>query len=133
MAIGHHRMECEVLEGWQRLPEGWSFVEVAGVAVVQLRVLGGSDEVREGCGAHLVRFAHASFVPAVGLRPSISHRIRAPAFGVAPSYPWIGVRPKIGAQSSGATVPGLHLTCIRGYAERAEAWKRVARCRERTS
>jgi DNA-binding beta-propeller fold protein YncE len=26
-------MEYEVLEGWEKLPEGWSFVEVAGVAV----------------------------------------------------------------------------------------------------
>ncbi len=26
-------MEYEVLDGWQQLPEGWSFVEVAGVAV----------------------------------------------------------------------------------------------------
>ena len=33
MAHGHHKMEYEVLEGWERLPEGWSFVEVAGVAV----------------------------------------------------------------------------------------------------
>ena len=33
MAIGPHKMEYEVLEGWERLPEGWSFVEVAGVAV----------------------------------------------------------------------------------------------------
>ena len=33
MAIGPHRLEYEVLEGWERLPEGWSFVEVAGVAV----------------------------------------------------------------------------------------------------
>jgi hypothetical protein len=33
MAIGPHRMEYEVLEGWEQLPEGWSFVEVAGVAV----------------------------------------------------------------------------------------------------
>ena len=33
MAIGEHRLEYEVLEGWERLPEGWSFVEVAGVAV----------------------------------------------------------------------------------------------------
>jgi sugar lactone lactonase YvrE len=33
MAIGTHRLEYEVLEGWERLPEGWSFVEVAGVAV----------------------------------------------------------------------------------------------------
>ncbi len=33
MALGAHRLEYEVLEGWERLPEGWSFVEVAGVAV----------------------------------------------------------------------------------------------------
>ena len=33
MALGHHKMEYEVLEGWEQLPEGWSFVEVAGVAV----------------------------------------------------------------------------------------------------
>ena len=33
MAIGPHNFEYEVLEGWERLPEGWSFVEVAGVAV----------------------------------------------------------------------------------------------------
>ena len=33
MAIGPHKFEYEVLEGWERLPEGWSFVEVAGVAV----------------------------------------------------------------------------------------------------
>ncbi len=33
MAIGHHKMEYEVLEGWEQLPEGWSFVEVAGVVV----------------------------------------------------------------------------------------------------
>ena len=33
MAIGHHKMEYEVLQGWEQLPEGWSFVEVAGVAV----------------------------------------------------------------------------------------------------
>ncbi len=26
------RIEYEVLEGWEKLPEGWSFVEVAGVA-----------------------------------------------------------------------------------------------------
>ena len=32
MALGKHKIEYEVLEGWQRLPEGWSFVEVAGVA-----------------------------------------------------------------------------------------------------
>jgi hypothetical protein len=30
---GVHRFEYEVIEGWERLPEGWSFVEVAGVAV----------------------------------------------------------------------------------------------------
>jgi hypothetical protein len=28
MALGKHRIEYEVLEGWERLPEGWSFVEV---------------------------------------------------------------------------------------------------------
>ena len=33
MASGTHKLEYEVLEGWERLPEGWSFVEVAGVAV----------------------------------------------------------------------------------------------------
>lgn len=33
MSIGKHRFEYEVLEGWERLPEGWSFTEVAGVAV----------------------------------------------------------------------------------------------------
>jgi DNA-binding beta-propeller fold protein YncE len=33
MAIGPHRLEYEVLEGWEQLPDGWSFVEVAGVAV----------------------------------------------------------------------------------------------------
>ena len=32
MGKGHNRIEYEVLEGWQQLPEGWSFVEVAGVA-----------------------------------------------------------------------------------------------------
>ena len=32
MALGQHRIEYEVLEGWDRLPEGWSYVEVAGVA-----------------------------------------------------------------------------------------------------
>ncbi len=32
MALGKHRIEYEVLEGWDRLPEGWSYVEVAGVA-----------------------------------------------------------------------------------------------------
>jgi hypothetical protein len=33
MTIGPHRIAYEVIEGWERLPEGWSFVEVAGVAV----------------------------------------------------------------------------------------------------
>src|SRR6201999_1370789 len=33
MAYGVHRFEFEVIQGWQQLPEGWSFVEVAGVAV----------------------------------------------------------------------------------------------------
>ena len=33
MTIGHHKMEYEVLEGWEQLPEGWAYVEVAGVAV----------------------------------------------------------------------------------------------------
>ena len=32
MALGPHRIEFEVLEGWGHLPEGWSYVEVAGVA-----------------------------------------------------------------------------------------------------
>lgn len=33
MAIGPHRLEYEVVEGWERLPEGWAFTEVVGVAV----------------------------------------------------------------------------------------------------
>lgn len=33
MAKNRHRMEYDVVQGWERLPEGWSFVEVAGVAV----------------------------------------------------------------------------------------------------
>ena len=32
MALGKHKIEYEVLEGWDRLPEGWSYVEVAGGA-----------------------------------------------------------------------------------------------------
>jgi hypothetical protein len=32
MAIGTHKLEYEVIEGWEQMPEGWSFVEVAGVA-----------------------------------------------------------------------------------------------------
>ena len=33
MAIGAQKMEYEVLEGWEQIPDGWSFVEVAGVAM----------------------------------------------------------------------------------------------------
>jgi hypothetical protein len=33
MAIGPHRLEYEVVDGWARLPEGWAFTEVVGVAV----------------------------------------------------------------------------------------------------
>ena len=33
MTKGHHGLGFEVVEGWERLPEGWSFTEVAGVAV----------------------------------------------------------------------------------------------------
>lgn len=33
MAFGPHKLEYEVVEGWERLPEGWSFTEVAGVAL----------------------------------------------------------------------------------------------------
>ena len=33
MAIGPHKFEFEVIRGWGQLPEGWSYVEVAGVAV----------------------------------------------------------------------------------------------------
>jgi DNA-binding beta-propeller fold protein YncE len=32
MALGRNKLEYEVIEGWEQLPEGWSFVEVAGVA-----------------------------------------------------------------------------------------------------
>ena len=32
MALGKHKIEYEVLEGWEQMPEGWSFIEVAGVA-----------------------------------------------------------------------------------------------------
>lgn len=32
MALGRNKLEYEVVEGWEQLPEGWSFVEVAGVA-----------------------------------------------------------------------------------------------------
>ena len=33
MGKGPHKLEYEVVEGWETLPEDWSFVEVAGVAV----------------------------------------------------------------------------------------------------
>ena len=33
MPKGRHGLEFEVVEGWERLPEGWSFTEVAGIAV----------------------------------------------------------------------------------------------------
>ena len=33
MSRGHHGLEFEVVEGWERLPDGWSFTEMAGVAV----------------------------------------------------------------------------------------------------
>ena len=33
MPIGPHKFEYEVIKGWEQLPEGWSFTEVAGVAV----------------------------------------------------------------------------------------------------
>lgn len=33
MAKGPHNLEYEVCRGWEQLPEGWSFTEVAGVAV----------------------------------------------------------------------------------------------------
>lgn len=33
MAIGSHRLEYEVVESWERLPAGWAFTEVVGVAV----------------------------------------------------------------------------------------------------
>ena len=33
MPGGRHGLAFEVAEGWERLPEGWSFTEVAGVAV----------------------------------------------------------------------------------------------------
>jgi DNA-binding beta-propeller fold protein YncE len=33
MGKGPHKLEFEVVEGWEQLPGGWSFTEVAGVAV----------------------------------------------------------------------------------------------------
>lgn len=32
MVMSHNRLAFEVQEGWEQLPEGWSFAEVAGVA-----------------------------------------------------------------------------------------------------
>ena len=32
MALGPHKIEYEVIKGWEQLPEGYAFVEVAGVA-----------------------------------------------------------------------------------------------------
>jgi len=32
MGIGPHKIEYEVLEGWDQMPEVWSYIEVAGVA-----------------------------------------------------------------------------------------------------
>ena len=32
MALGPHKIEYEVIKGWEQMPEGYAFVEVAGVA-----------------------------------------------------------------------------------------------------
>ena len=32
MALGPHKIEYEVIKGWEQMPEGYSFIEVAGVA-----------------------------------------------------------------------------------------------------
>ena len=32
MAVGPHKIEYEVIKGWEQMPDGWSFFEVAGVA-----------------------------------------------------------------------------------------------------
>lgn len=32
MSVNRNKVDYEVLRGWERLPEGWTFVEVAGVA-----------------------------------------------------------------------------------------------------
>ena len=32
MALGPHKIEYEVIQGWEQMPEGYSFMEVAGVA-----------------------------------------------------------------------------------------------------
>ena len=33
MATSAHGLEYEVREGWEQMPEGWSFTEVVGVGV----------------------------------------------------------------------------------------------------
>ncbi len=33
MPIGPHKFEFDVIQGWEQMPEGWSFVEVVGIAV----------------------------------------------------------------------------------------------------
>jgi sugar lactone lactonase YvrE len=33
MARGRHKLEYEVVEGWERLPDGWAFTDVVGAAV----------------------------------------------------------------------------------------------------
>jgi len=33
MKQGSHKLEYEIVRGWEQLPEGWSFVEVAGIGV----------------------------------------------------------------------------------------------------
>ena len=33
MATGPHKLEFDVVQGWEKLPDGWAFTEVAGVAV----------------------------------------------------------------------------------------------------
>jgi DNA-binding beta-propeller fold protein YncE len=61
MSAGANRIEYEVLQGWEQLPEGWTFVEVAGVATDS------ADRVYAFCrGEHPVivfdrdgRFLHA--------------------------------------------------------------------------
>ena len=31
MALGPHKIEYEVIEGWEQMPEGWSFIEVVAL------------------------------------------------------------------------------------------------------
>ena len=37
MAPGLHRIEHEVIEGWEQMPEGWAFVEVAAFQKLRRR------------------------------------------------------------------------------------------------